>query len=146
MILACGASRPRRPGSAADHAATVGIYQAIDILVAENCGEPGFRPPVPLGPTCVVIGAGNVGFDVVCRRFPAESLPRRGAKRRQVRQSHVGVEHHHTLATVCPEFSGSWHLDQRNVLVDRCPTSSPPASALFACGRNRRRHQIRQAR
>jgi ferredoxin--NADP+ reductase len=69
VILACGASQPRRPGSAADLDAPVGsddgIYQAIDILVTENCEESGFRPPAPLGPTCVVVGAGNVGFDVV---------------------------------------------------------------------------------
>lgn len=69
VILASGASRPRRPGSAAGHDATAdsddGIHQAIDILVAENCTESGFRPPTPLGSTCVVVGAGNVAFDIV---------------------------------------------------------------------------------
>ncbi|MFF0815159.1 4Fe-4S binding protein [Rhodococcus sp. NPDC003318] len=61
VILACGASQPRRVGT------TVGrdIHQAIDILVAENSGPPDARPSVPAGPACVVIGAGNVAFDVV---------------------------------------------------------------------------------
>ncbi|WP_305091937.1 4Fe-4S binding protein [Prescottella sp. R16] len=58
VILACGASVPRRVGAVSD----TGILQAIDVLVAENAG---LRPPAPAGPSCVVIGAGNVAFDVV---------------------------------------------------------------------------------
>ncbi|GAB2665978.1 FAD-dependent oxidoreductase [Prescottella soli] len=61
VILACGASQPRQVGPTN---AGGGIHQAIDILVAENCGSPGVHP-APAGPTCVVIGAGNVAFDVV---------------------------------------------------------------------------------
>ncbi|MGW0044836.1 FAD-dependent oxidoreductase [Rhodococcus sp. NPDC003348] len=78
VVLACGASQPRRPGSVAGHGVTVGtddgIHQAIDILVAENCEESGFRPPTPLGATCLVVGAGNVAFDVV--RWAANSRAR----------------------------------------------------------------------
>lgn len=62
VVLACGASQPRQVGPAS---AGGGIHQAIDILVAENCGSAGFPPPAPAGPTCVVIGAGNVAFDIV---------------------------------------------------------------------------------
>lgn len=62
VILACGASQPRRVGPGA---ATGGVHQAIDILVAENLGAPGIRPSAPAGPACALIGAGNVAFDVV---------------------------------------------------------------------------------
>ncbi|WP_137723616.1 4Fe-4S binding protein [Prescottella subtropica] len=58
VILACGASVPRPVGSAGG----AGIHQALDLLVAENSGS---RPPAPAGPAGVVIGAGNVAFDVV---------------------------------------------------------------------------------
>ncbi|PTR30339.1 ferredoxin--NADP+ reductase [Rhodococcus sp. OK519] len=60
VILASGASQPRQIAAtgAGDE-----IRQAIDILVAENCGT--LPPSAPAGPGCVVIGAGNVAFDVV---------------------------------------------------------------------------------
>lgn len=61
VILACGASQPRRIGSTVD----AGVHQAIDILVAENGGFSASRPPALPGSTCVVIGAGNVAFDAV---------------------------------------------------------------------------------
>jgi len=60
VILASGASQPRRIGSSG---AGDGIHQAIDILVAENSGAS--TPTAPAGPGCVVVGAGNVAFDVV---------------------------------------------------------------------------------
>lgn len=61
VVIASGASQPRRVCPT-----TVdGVHQAIGILVAENCGSSGSNPPSPTGATCVVIGAGNVAFDVV---------------------------------------------------------------------------------
>ncbi|WP_430331190.1 FAD-dependent oxidoreductase [Rhodococcus sp. ACT016] len=61
VVIACGASQPRPIGPT-----TVdGVYQAIGLLVAENCASSGYHPPALAGPTCVVIGAGNVAFDVV---------------------------------------------------------------------------------
>ncbi|TQF73656.1 ferredoxin [Rhodococcus spelaei] len=76
VVLACGASQPRRVGGSI---ASGGIYQAIDILVAENCGS-GFHVPAPSGPACVVIGAGNVAFDVV--RWVAKTRHRASASER----------------------------------------------------------------
>ena len=74
VILACGASQPRHigPTTTGD-----GIYQAIDILVAENSEPSVLRPPTPAGPTCVVIGAGNVAFDIV--RWVAKTRHRASA-------------------------------------------------------------------
>ncbi|MCL2535655.1 MAG: 4Fe-4S binding protein [Nocardiaceae bacterium] len=76
VVLACGASQPRRVGPAT---AGSGIYQAIDILVAENCGSSGVHP-APAGPSCIVIGAGNVAFDVV--RWVAKTRRRASASDR----------------------------------------------------------------
>ncbi|MDG3008845.1 FAD-dependent oxidoreductase [Rhodococcus sp. D2-41] len=74
VVIACGATQPRRLDSATAGDRTHGsanlrqagnIHQAIDLLVAANSGSPNLRPPTLAGPDCIVVGAGNVAFDAV---------------------------------------------------------------------------------
>ncbi|MFC9789004.1 FAD-dependent oxidoreductase [Rhodococcus sp. NPDC127528] len=112
VILACGASLPRQVGPTT---ASGGIYQAIDILVAENCGS-GFHPPVPAGPACVVIGAGNVAFDVV--RWVAKTRHRASASER-VRELVVLSRSAADCASFTPSaFHELLDLEQVEVLID----------------------------
>ncbi|MCU1646117.1 MAG: putative ferredoxin--NADP(+) reductase [Nocardia sp.] len=64
VVLAYGASQPRKIGSI-DEAGRGGVYEAIDILTAANSGSSDSPPHGPLGPECVVVGAGNVALDIV---------------------------------------------------------------------------------
>ncbi|MBH0780438.1 FAD-dependent oxidoreductase [Nocardia bovistercoris] len=62
VVLACGASQPRRIGSGDPY--PHGVYQAVDLLVADNTGSARFAAH-RFGPRCVIIGAGNVALDAV---------------------------------------------------------------------------------
>lgn len=64
VVLACGASEPISVGSR-DAVDAGDFYQAIDILVADNCELPDPVRFENLGPRCAVIGAGNVALDIV---------------------------------------------------------------------------------
>lgn len=64
VVLASGALQPRKIGFA-DAMRRVGVYEAKDILFAENCGLSDPLSHGPIGPKCVVVGAGNVALDVV---------------------------------------------------------------------------------
>lgn len=121
VILACGASQPRRIAStgAGDE-----IRQAIDILVAENCGT--FPPPAPAGPRCVVIGAGNVAFDVV--RWAAKTRDRVPASE-QLRELVILSRSAADGAAFTPSaFYELLDLEHTEVLIDRAG-SAPSAAA-----------------
>lgn len=121
VILACGASQPRRIASAG---AGAGIHQAIDILVAENCGT--FPPPVPGGPRCVVIGAGNVAFDIV--RWAARTRDRAPASER-LRELVILSRSAPDGAAFTPSaFYELLDLDHAEVLIDRAG-SAPSVAA-----------------
>ncbi|WP_067894287.1 FAD-dependent oxidoreductase [Nocardia vaccinii] len=63
VVLACGASQPRTIGPPGPR--LPGVHQAVDLLIAANTETPVMRPTEALGPRCVIVGAGNVAFDVV---------------------------------------------------------------------------------
>lgn len=113
VVLACGASQPRQLGPAS---AGGGIRQAIDILVAENCGSAGFPPPAPAGPACIVIGAGNVAFDIV--RWVAKNR-HRAAAGEQVRELVVLSRSAPAGASFTPSaFYELLDLEHTEVLID----------------------------
>ncbi|WP_415394326.1 FAD-dependent oxidoreductase (plasmid) [Rhodococcus globerulus] len=113
VILACGASQPRHIGPTTDGD---GTYQAIDILVAENIGSSGFPPPTPAGPTCVVIGAGNVAFDIV--RWVAKTRHRASAGQ-QIRELVVLSRSAPDRAAFTPSaFYELLDLEHTEVLID----------------------------
>jgi len=116
VVLACGASQPRRLGpTTADRGE--GVYEAIDILVAENCGVSGFRPRGPLGPRSIVIGAGNVAFDVV--RWMAKTRDR-GAAAEAVTEVVVLSRSAPDRASFTPSaFYELLDLENAEVLIDR---------------------------
>ncbi|MFE5703423.1 ferredoxin [Rhodococcus sp. ACS1] len=116
VVLACGASQPRRLGpTTADRGE--GVYEAIDILVAENCGVSGFRPRGPLGPRSIVIGAGNVAFDVV--RWMAKARDR-GAAAEAVTEVVVLSRSAPDRASFTPSaFYELLDLENAEVLIDR---------------------------
>ncbi|MFF2110211.1 FAD-dependent oxidoreductase [Rhodococcus koreensis] len=116
VVLACGASQPRRLGpTTADRGE--GVYEAIDILVAENCGVSGFRPRGPLGPRSIVIGAGNVAFDVV--RWMAKARDR-GAAAEAVTEVVVLSRSAPDRASFTPSaFYELLDLENADVLIDR---------------------------
>lgn len=123
VILACGATEPRTVG------ATDGrdVVHAVDILVAENSPSARSRPPAPAGPACVVIGAGNVAFDVV--RWVA------GTRRRVAVGDRIGEVV--VLSRSVPEraaftpsaFYELLDLERTEVVLDRAGRSAPPADA-----------------
>ncbi|WP_333482282.1 ferredoxin [Rhodococcus sp. BH5] len=80
VILACGASQPRQVGR---DLCGNGIYQALDILVGENDPASVSSPSALTGPVCIVVGAGNVAFDIV--RWVAENR-HQASKNSQVRE------------------------------------------------------------
>ena len=116
VVLACGASQPRRLGpTTADRGE--GVYEAIDILVAENCGVSGIRPRGPLGPRSIVIGAGNVAFDVV--RWMAKTRDR-GAAAEAVTEVVVLSRSAPDRASFTPSaFYELLDLENAEVLIDR---------------------------
>lgn len=121
VILACGASQPRQIGSSG---AGDKIHQAIDILVAENCGTS--PPPAPAGPRCVVIGAGNVAFDVV--RWVAKTRDRVAASE-QLRELVILSRSVPDGAAFTPSaFYELLDLEPTEVLIDRAG-SAPRAAA-----------------
>lgn len=123
VVLACGASQPRRVGPTT---AGGGIYQAIDILVAENCGSSGVHSPAPAGPSCVVIGAGNVAFDVV--RWVAKTR-RRASVHDRIGELVVLSRSAPDRAAFTPSaFYELLDLEHAEVLIDRAG-SAPPAGA-----------------
>ncbi len=65
VILACGASQPRRVDGLPPHSDRV--HQAIDLLSEHSESESDHRPADRLGSVCVIIGAGNVAMDAVRR-------------------------------------------------------------------------------
>ncbi|TQC41603.1 ferredoxin [Rhodococcus sp. WS4] len=127
VVLACGASQPRRLGpTTADRGE--GVYEAIDILVAENCGAPGFRPRGPLGPRSLVIGAGNVAFDVI--RWMAKSRDR-GAAAEAVTEVVVLSRSAPDRASFTPSaFYELLDLENTEVLIDR--SGRPPGAGADA--------------
>ncbi|MDV6241921.1 FAD-dependent oxidoreductase [Rhodococcus opacus] len=116
IVLACGASQPRQLGPAtADRGE--GVYEAIDILVAENCEASGFRPRGPLGPRSLVIGAGNVAFDVI--RWIARARDR-GAAAQAVTEVVVLARSAPDRASFTPSaFHELLDLENAEVLIDR---------------------------
>lgn len=64
VVLASGALEPRKIGSAGTMH-RIGVYEAKDILFADNCGVSDALPHRPIGHKCIVVGAGNVALDVV---------------------------------------------------------------------------------
>ncbi|MDT2009702.1 NAD(P)-binding protein [Rhodococcus opacus] len=123
IVFACGASQPRRLGpTTADPGP--GVYEAIDILVAENCGAPGFRPRGPLGPRSIVIGAGNVAFDVI--RWMAKRRDR-GAAAEAVTEVVVLSRSAPDRASFTPSaFYELLDLENTAVLIDR--SGHPPGA------------------
>ncbi len=116
VVLACGASQPRRLGPTTADRGEV-VYEAIDILVAENCGVSGFRPRGPLGPRSIVIGAGNVAFDVV--RWMAKTRDR-GAAAEAVTEVVVLSRSAPDRASFTPSaFYELLDLENAEVLIDR---------------------------
>ncbi|MDV6271386.1 4Fe-4S binding protein [Rhodococcus globerulus] len=123
VILACGASQPRQIGPTT---AGGGIYQAIDILVGENGGPSVFHPPTPAGPMCVVIGAGNVAFDIV--RWVAKTR-HRASTGEQVRELVVLSRSAPDRASFTPSaFYELLDLDHTEMLIDSAG-SAPHAGA-----------------
>lgn len=123
VIFACGASQPRQVGPTTDGD---GTYQAIDILVAENIGSSGFPPPTPAGPTCIVIGAGNVAFDIV--RWVAKTRHRASAGD-QIRELVVLSRSAPDCAAFTPSaFYELLDLEHTEVLIDGAG-STPGAGA-----------------
>ncbi|MCZ4588515.1 FAD-dependent oxidoreductase [Rhodococcus opacus] len=116
IVLACGASQPRRLGpTTADRGE--GVYEAIDILVAENCEASGFRPRGPLGPRSLVIGAGNVAFDVI--RWMARARDR-GAAAQAVTEVVVLSRSAPDRASFTPSaFYELLDLENAEVLIDQ---------------------------
>ncbi|MGW5148076.1 FAD-dependent oxidoreductase [Rhodococcus koreensis] len=123
VVLACGASQPRRLGpTTADRGE--GVHEAIDILVAENCGVSGIRPHGALGPRSIVIGAGNVAFDVI--RWMAKTLDR-GAAARAVTEVVVLSRSAPDRASFTPSaFYELLDLENAEVLIDR--SGRPPVA------------------
>jgi len=121
VVLACGASQPRRIGAGG---AGDGIHQAIDILVAENCGP--HQPPAPAGPRCIVIGAGNVAFDVA--RWVAKTRHRVPANDRVRELVILSRSAPDGAAFTASAFHELLHLEDTEVLIDR-GGSEPPADA-----------------
>lgn len=122
VILACGASQPRQVGPTT----AGGIYQAIDILVTENCGPSVFHPPMPAGPTCVLIGAGNVAFDIV--RWVAKTR-HRASTGEQIRELVVLSRSAPDCASFTPSaFYELLDLEHTEVLIDSAG-SAPRAGA-----------------
>lgn len=77
IVLACGASQPRRLGPAtADRGECV--YEPSTFWWPRTLGRPAFAAR-PLGPRSLVIGAGNVAFDVI--RWMARTRDRGAAAR-----------------------------------------------------------------
>jgi ferredoxin--NADP+ reductase len=62
VVLACGATEPRQVRTVAGAGE---VFQALDILRADNMVAPDARPPILPGPRCIIVGAGNVALDVV---------------------------------------------------------------------------------
>ncbi|MFD9666654.1 FAD-dependent oxidoreductase [Rhodococcus sp. NPDC059968] len=127
IVLACGASQPRRLGPrTADRGE--GVYEAIDILVAENCGASGFRPRGPLGPRSLVVGAGNVAFDVI--RWMANTRDR-GAAAEAVTEVVVLSRSAPERASFTPSaFYELLDLENVEVLIDR--SGRPPGAGADA--------------
>lgn len=123
VILACGASQPRRVGPTT---AGGSIHQAIDILVAENCGSSGVRPPALAGPTCVVIGAGNVAFDVV--RWVARTRHRVSASEQVAELVVLSRSAPEDASFTASAFYELVNLEHTEVLIDRAGTA-PRAGA-----------------
>lgn len=122
VVIACGASQPRRLDSAdrGDH-----IHQAIDILVAANSGAPTLHPPILTGPECVVVGAGNVALDAV--RWVAKNRGRSAAA--QIEQLVVLSRSAPERASFTPSaFYELLDLDHTEVLIDRAG-AAPPAES-----------------
>jgi len=127
IVLACGASQPRRLGPTTKDRGE-GIYEAIDILVAENCGANGFRPRGPLGPRSLVIGAGNVAFDVI--RWMAKTRDR-GAAAQAVSEVVVLSRSTPDRASFTPSaFYELLDLENAEVLIDRY--GRPPGAGADA--------------
>ncbi|REE71487.1 ferredoxin--NADP+ reductase [Rhodococcus wratislaviensis] len=127
IVLACGASQPRGLGPTTVDRGE-GIYEAIDILVAENCGANGFRPRGPLGPRSLVIGAGNVAFDVI--RWMAKTRDR-GAAAQAVTEVVVLSRSTPDRASFTPSaFYELLDLENAEVLIDRY--GRPPSAGADA--------------
>lgn len=118
VVLACGASQPRHIGAL--ESPRPGVHQAVDLLVAANTGSPA-RPPDVLGPSCVVVGAGNVAFDVVRWIATRHNPDTPGPKVAEVRVlSRSGPDR---CAFTASAFDELLALGQVDVVVDHIETA-----------------------
>lgn len=123
VILACGASQPRHIGPTT---AGNGTYQAIDILVAENIGPSVFPPPTPAGPTCIVIGAGNVAFDIV--RWVAKTRNRASAGQQISELVVLSRSAPDSAAFTASAFYELLDLEHTEVLIDGAGSAPRPGA------------------